>query len=180
MNYGRVGEALMGMDDRTWTRHANPWSGWTRLASTPVWFLALWSPFWIGWYAAFPIAAMAAWTWLNPRLFPPPKTADSWMTKGVLGERVWLNRKAVPIPPGHVRAAHITTAISMGFLAITVYGLIVGDFWASLTGWHAAVLAKLWFLDRMVWLWTEMQDADPRYQAWKRQFDAPETTSTSP
>jgi hypothetical protein len=26
---------------------------------------------------------------------------------------------------------------------------------------------KLWYLDRMVWLWEDMQDADPEYLKWR-------------
>jgi hypothetical protein len=26
---------------------------------------------------------------------------------------------------------------------------------------------KLWYLDRMVWLWEEMKDATPEYRGWE-------------
>jgi hypothetical protein len=28
-------------------------------------------------------------------------------------------------------------------------------------------LGKLWFLDRMVWLWNDLQDVAPEYQSWR-------------
>ena len=67
---------LFAMSDGVWARHANPWSVWTRMATLPVLLLALWSRAWIGWWALLPVAAVLVWTWLNPRLFPPPRTTD--------------------------------------------------------------------------------------------------------
>ncbi|MEM9170283.1 MAG: DUF6653 family protein [Pseudomonadota bacterium] len=166
MDYGAAAERLMAMDDAAWRRHANPWSVWTRLAATPLLFVALWSPFWIGWAGALPIAAAALWTWINPRLFPPPGRFDRWASKGVLGERVWLNRKAVPIPAGYARAANVTTAISALFMVGVAFAFFTRNFAAGFLAWHAAVLAKLWFVDRMARLWEIMKDADPRYAAW--------------
>ena len=168
MDVFKAAERLMGMHEADWARHANPLSGWTRILGGPVVFFALWSPRWIGWWSIAVIAAAAFWVWINPRLFPPPETADAWATKGVLGERVFLNRDQVAIPLGYRRAAWATTALSGGFFAIAVYGFVVGDFWTAFAGWHAGVLAKIWFLDRMVWLWELMKDSDPVYQAWAR------------
>ncbi len=168
MDYGKATETLMGMDDETWARHANPLSGWTRLATAPFWFLAVWSHVWISWYALGPIIILVAWTWLNPRAFPPPKRKSAWMTKGVLGERVWLNRKNVPIPKGHARAAFLTSLTAGVTLPIAIYGFMAQDFWAAFLGWHFAVFAKLWFLDRMVWLWDLMKEENALYCSWAR------------
>ncbi|MEO0400501.1 MAG: DUF6653 family protein [Pseudomonadota bacterium] len=161
-------EGLMGMDDRVWARHANPFSVYTRILSGPLIFLAFWSVFWIGFLGLGLIAFAVLWIWANPRLFPPPKDTESWATKGVLGERVFLNRKAVPIPIGHGRAAYLTTAFAIGFVVITVYGFLTRDFITALAGWHGALVAKLWFVDRMAWLWEEMRAMHPVYTAWDR------------
>lgn len=171
MDIGAATEKMMGMDDEIWLRHANPLSGWTRLGAAPFWFLAAWSYVWIGWWALAPIALLIVWTWLNPRIFPMPRNTNAWMTKGVLGERVWLNRKSIPIAKGHARAALITTTVSGVTVLIAAYGLIVKDFWAAFLGWHFSVFAKLWFLDRMVWLWEDMKGADPLYRAWEEKLN---------
>ena len=161
-------ERLMGMTGAVWARHANPWSAYSRAAGSVVVFFAVWSLHWIGWWSLLPIAAAAAWTWLNPRLFAPPPTTASWAARGVLGERAFINRKTVPIPTEHARVAWLTTAFSALFLAIGIAGLVVESFWAAFAGWHAAVLAKMWFVDRMVWLWDLMKDKHPVYAAWDR------------
>ena len=165
MDYGRIAERLFAMDDETWMRHANPASGWTRVATGVVLFPALWSFHWIGLWALLPVAVIAVWLRINPGFFAVPARRDAWMSRGVFGERVWLNRKAVPIPEHHARMAHVTSAVS---LAVSVYGLIAGHFAAAWLGWAIMMLGKLWFIDRMVWLYEDMRDADPGYAGWSR------------
>jgi hypothetical protein len=53
-------ERLMAMDDRVWRRHANPWSGWTRVTALPLLVLAIWSRVWIGWWAM--LAVWLVWS----------------------------------------------------------------------------------------------------------------------
>ena len=159
-------ERLMRMSDVAWARHANPWSVLTRLFAGPLIFFALWSPYWIGWTALLVIGLAVAWLVINPRLFPSPKTTDSWSARGVLGERAFLNRKAVPIPAEFARLGWITTSISIGFLVLFVYGFLYGRFWLGFAAWHGALVAKVWFVDRMAWLWDVMKDRHPVYRTW--------------
>lgn len=167
MSAGKIAERMMAMNDAVWLRHANPLSGWTRLATGPVLFWAIWSHRWIGWFAIIPVAILAVWIWFNPRIFAKPKRADAWMTKGVLGERVWLNRAHAPIPPGFVRAAWLlNTAAGLG-VAFAVAGFVIGDFWLAFLAWHFAMAMKLWFVDRMVWLWERMKDSAADYRDWE-------------
>ncbi|MFN3227310.1 MAG: DUF6653 family protein [Hyphomicrobiales bacterium] len=145
-------EQLMGMDDRTWARHANPWSFWTRLIILPLLALAVWSRLWIGWWCLVPIAAIILWTFINPRAFREPKTLDRWESKGVLGERVFLARKTKPIPEHHLRwGIGLSVVAGIGLLPL-IYGLWTFNLWATLLGLVMTLGAKLWFIDRMVWL----------------------------
>ena len=50
MNLERKIAALFKMDDKTWERHVNPWSVWTRMMILPVLALVIWSRVWLGWY----------------------------------------------------------------------------------------------------------------------------------
>jgi hypothetical protein len=157
MDIPKLSERLMGMNEATWDRHANPWSGWTRITILPLLSVAVMSRVWLGWWAVIPVFAVVIWTWLNPRLFRPPAHDGAWMTKGVLGERVWLARGETPIPAHHARVARLLSiAAGLGVL-ILAYGL-----WQLSVAWTFAGLsvtmgAKLWFLDRMVWLLADMQ-----------------------
>ena len=166
MDIFSMAEKTMRMGPDAWARHANPLSVWTRALGTPFVFIAVWSYHWIGWGAAALIAAVVFWTFVNPRLFSPPKHTETWAAQAVLGERVFLNRKQVSIPSEHARAAWITTSFAVPFLGLSLYGFMIADFWTAFGGWHGAVLAKLWFCDRMVWLWQDMKEAHPTYRAW--------------
>lgn len=65
-------------------RHANPWSAWSRWATTPLVLLPLWRR---SWRAA---AAVAAWFALNPVVFPEPADRSAWSTRAMLGEEQWI------------------------------------------------------------------------------------------
>jgi hypothetical protein len=47
--------------------------------------------------------------------------------------------------PGGVRVRHLANRIQYG----------------------ACLFGKLWYLDRMAWLWEDMKDADPEYRKWR-------------
>jgi len=166
MDYGRFTENLMGMDDRVWHRHANRWSVYTRIATGFIVFWAFWSYVWLGWWALVPIAVLMAWLWVNPRLFAPPKNIDHWTAKGVYGERVWLERKKTLLPAGFAFVANLTSGFAGLGSLLFVYGLIVQDFWAGFMGWHFALVCKLWFIDRMIWLWDVTPDKNDRLIRW--------------
>ena len=82
MTFERKLAGVLRMDDAAWERHANPWSGWTRLTTLPLLILAVWSREWLGWWALVPVAVALAWLWLNPHLFPPPRSTRNWMSQG--------------------------------------------------------------------------------------------------
>ena len=150
-------ERLMRMDDAAWERHANPLSVWSRMAALPLLAAAVWTRVWLGWWCLLPIGAVALFVFVNPRLFAPPVRRDSWGARATFGERLFLARKARPIPPGHERPALILTSVSVAGIAPFVYGLTVLDPWATLFGLALAMGGKLWFCDRMVWLYEDMR-----------------------
>jgi len=162
----KVAQAFM-MDDTTWLRHTNPWSGILRNTALPLLIIAFWSRLWLGGWAVLPVALALLWTWLNPRIFPAPKSLDHWMSKAVLGERVWLNRDVVPVPAYHQKVPNILSAVAAIGLLFILWGVLIFDLWSTLFGTMMAYLGKLWFADRMVWLWNDMQNAAPQYRSWQ-------------
>jgi hypothetical protein len=167
--FGNTIALAFAMSDRVWERHANPWSVWTRVASAPLPFVAIGSHAWLGWPLALILfAAVACWLWFNPRVFPPPISTNNWSSKAVLGERVWLNRSRFPIPGDHATAATLLGIVSgVGALTGLVGGLLT-DAWMLVLGVAIMVLGKLWFCDRMVWLYEDMKDTNPTYRSWLR------------
>ena len=156
----------MHMDDATWERHASPWSVYSRMAVLPLLTLAIWSRAWFGWGALILIAVAIFLVWANPRAFPPLKTRDHWVAKGTFGERVFLNRDSIPIPAHHQRWAYGVALVSAVGLFPWICGLWVFSLSWTLLGIVLIVICKLWFVDRMVWLYEDMKDADPTYRSW--------------
>jgi hypothetical protein len=155
------------LDNDTWLRHANPWSVYLRNTVLPILVLAFWSRFWLGWYAIIPVALSLLWTLFNPLIFPVPASLDHWASKAVLGERVWLNRDVVPVPEHHRAIPDILSVVSGIGMLFVFWGVFAFDLWPTVFGMALVYCGKLWFLDRMVWLWEEMQDATPEYRSWR-------------
>lgn len=160
--------ALFRMDERTWERHANPWSVWSRVATFPLLMLALWSAHWIGWLCLIPIALVALWLWLNPRIFPPPFSTQSWAARAVLGERVYLLRVLRPVPVEHTNVITLLGIGSAVGALLMAAGLIAAEPFTYVAGGIAVIVFKLWLCDRMVWLFDEMSEQVPEYRAWRR------------
>ncbi len=166
MTIERTVAKAFALDDAAWRRHANPWSVALRNTVLPVLVLAFTSRLWLGWWAVVPVALALLWTWLNPRIFREPASFDHWASKAVFGERIWLNRDAVPVPARHRTVPNILSVISGVGMLFVLWGLLVFDLWPILFGIALVYCGKLWFLDRMVWLWEEMKDATEEYRSW--------------
>jgi hypothetical protein len=144
---------IMGMDDDKWRRHANPWSVWTRLATVPAFALAVYARVWLGWWCLLPVGAIIVFLWLNTRIFAPAQINERWETRAILGERLWLDRRARPIPEHHRRATRwIVAGSSLGVIPMGV-GLIWLDPWATAFGAAGVFFGQVWFLDRLAWLY---------------------------
>jgi hypothetical protein len=75
----------MAKSVRRWmfARHSNPWSAWTRWASTPLVLVPIWTRRWRD------AALVAAWLAVNPVLFSKPEHDQAWATRAILGEELW-------------------------------------------------------------------------------------------
>jgi len=166
MTFERKLAWAMSMDDTTWFRHANPWSVWSRAGVLPLVIIAVWSRDWWGVWSLPAIAAAVAWMWANPRIFRRPKSMDNWASRGVLGERVWLNRDVVPVPKHHRVVPHILNSVTAIGTVFVVWGLVTLTVWPTLLGAVLIYCGKLWFLDRMVWLYQDAIAEHEHYRSW--------------
>jgi hypothetical protein len=144
--------AAFGLDGDGWQRHANPWSVYTRIPIPPLLAAAVWSRTRIGRWSLVPVGVLSAWTAVNPRAFPPPRSFDSWASRAVLGEISWARRREVPVPPRHRVAPTVLGAVSALGVPFAVRGLVVRNGWMTLFGVAVQSAGKLWFLDRMALL----------------------------
>ena len=164
-------ERAMGMREAVWRRHANPWSGLTRFSVLPLLIFAIWSRVWIGLWAWALVAVALGWNWLNPRLFSEPARWDHWMSRGVMGERIYIEHYD-QIPAHHRRAGRFLAAASVPGVFLLGWGL-----WALRIDWVCAgavlaVLPKVWFVDRMAWLysdWTAAGGTAPGFEDVQRE-----------
>lgn len=158
---------IMSMNDSVWRRHANPISVWSRiLTGLPLLLTAIWSLHWIGIWAIALIILAVLWLWLNPRLFSAPRNTNNWASKVTLGERVWLNRKQVAIAAHHSTCAiFLSLTAGLGFVT-AVTGAIFALPFPMWLGASISWLGKMWFCDRMVWLFEDMKNHNEEYSSW--------------
>lgn len=145
------------LEGDSWLKHANPWSVWTRFATLPFIILAIWSRVWIGWYCLIPIVLLVFWLKFNPILFKKPKSLNNWGSKSVLGEKYWAERKKNPVPAHHNTMITILTILQLIGLLVLSFGLWQLNLSFTLMGSVIIYFAKMWFLDRMVWIYEEMK-----------------------
>ncbi len=162
----RWAEKLMSMDEKTWNRHANPWSVYSRFTTLPLISLAFWSREWLEVYYIAAVALSFFWVWLNPRLFSVPQKTNNWASMGTFGERIYLNKKHENIAAHHLRACNTLQLLSVIGMPILVYGLYELDLWIVILGNFWIMTFKAWFVDRMVWLYMDLKDSNPMYQSW--------------
>lgn len=68
---------------RVFRRHAHPLSAWSRLLTTPLLLVPLWTR---RWWLYLPIGA---WFAVNPVMTPPADDMSSFATRAMLGEESW-------------------------------------------------------------------------------------------
>lgn len=130
------------LSEKTWEKHANPWSGWTRVLSMPGLALGLYlHNFWI-------LGAVVVWLIVNPMLFPKPKSVDNWMSKGVLGEQLYYKdgKKLMKDLPTLLNILNIPTFAA--FLYFSWQQELIPMILAGLL----TMTIKFWFIDRMALL----------------------------
>ena len=154
----KIFEKMMSMNDSSWKRHANPISVWTRVVTgLPLTFGAIWSIQSLGYLSIIPLSLTGLWLWLNPRLFPIPKNTDNWASKVTFGERLWLKRTKSSIPKHHRNWILFLSVIAgIGFL-MGIVGAYLNILLPTLLGGTISWFGKMWFCDRMVWLYEDLQ-----------------------
>jgi hypothetical protein len=88
-------------------RHCNPWSAWTRWASTPLTLMPVWTRRWSH------AALIALWLAVNPFVFGKPRHERAWSTRAMLGEELWIARRP---RDAAMAVSVVTSAVSVGAL----------------------------------------------------------------
>lgn len=126
------------MKEDTWLKHSNPLSGWTRFAAVPVLMIAVWHRNWLV------VAAVSGFIAVNPFLFLPPARSDRWITRAVLGEKIYCSRKK------QFDFSFLLLVLVAVSFALALYGVILRQIHSAVSGTAGVIVFKLWYLDRMV------------------------------
>jgi len=129
-----------------WKRHANPWSVYTRFAAIPAGVLAGWSRVWIDWWAALPLALVIIWLVINPFVFRPMDKPTHWISKGILGEPLWLEGSPVFAP--HRNVLRILLAFGIVGMISMFAGVIWLNPWAAVSGALLVTITQVWRIKR--------------------------------
>lgn len=90
-------------------RHSNPWSAWTRWATTPLVLMPVWTRRWSH------AAAIGLWFAVNPVIFPKPLDDRNWATRAMLGEEAWITNRpkdSATVVSAVASAAAITAVVA--------------------------------------------------------------------
>lgn len=86
----------------------------------------------------------------------------------MMGEHVWDARKTIPIPPQHAKmVALLNSFLGIGFIPFAM-GFYQLDVWMVITSTATTATVKLWFLDRLAWLFDDMNETHITYGKWLR------------
>ncbi|MGF1754314.1 hypothetical protein L4C33_12020 [Vibrio makurazakiensis] len=169
MDILKAAEKAMSMDENTWNRHASPLSVYSRFTILPLFTGTLAIRDELGGYTVVVIAFIILWVWLNPRIFPAPKTTNNWASMVTFGERIYLKRNHENlIPQHHLTACRNLMVLQIIGLPFWLYGLYSMNLELMIFGALWLMVTKAWFVDRMVWLYQDVKDLNPEYQSWLR------------
>lgn len=102
---GGIPEAF---EERFWTRHSNPKSGWSRV---PLGAVIVYAVYHRNWRV---LGAALVWTVVNPFVFSPPETDEAWMTRGVLAEQWWIREQGTKLLDSTTQIS-VTHLVLLGF-----------------------------------------------------------------
>src|SRR5690554_3919293 len=123
-----------GVYAQVFQRHAHPVSAWSRLLSTPLLLVPLWTR---RWWLYLPVGA---WMAVNPVMTPPAHTTSSFATRAILGEKSWTRDP---------RSEPLLLALT-GMASGSLGGAMVASYRRSGTG---AIAGTGMFMALTLWQW---------------------------
>ena len=125
------------LSEKTWQRHSNPLSAWSRALSFVLLPIIIW----------YLLIAFIIWLIINPLLFPNPKSQSGWMSRAVIGEKIYTASGKVKADLS--TALNFTNLVTVLILIYTSYNqMLVATILLTIISY----LLKFWYLDKMVYL----------------------------
>ncbi|MCV7308336.1 DUF6653 family protein [Mycobacteroides immunogenum] len=134
---------MKGEAVRHWVfqRHCHPISAWSRLATTPLLLVPLWTR---RWRWAIPIGV---WLAINPIMTPPPADDRSFATRAIRGEEIWMSR-----PTSDPALTALSLAGSTALVSALTAAWRRSPLWAA-TGTATSMIVTLLAWDRYGRIW---------------------------
>jgi hypothetical protein len=137
-------EDASALDRYFWARHANPKSGWSRVASMPLLMACIYRRNWRG------LVLTLAFVLFNPVLFSPPEDDSAWMTRVVYGERLWTQQERSRL--GYPEVLNLFNGLA-AFYAL--YAAIKQRPAETALATALSMALKFWFVAEMVHLYEQ-------------------------
>lgn len=167
MDILKTAENLMSMDESAWQKHASPLSVYSRFTIVPLFTATLALREVLGWWTLLILLLVSFWTWLNPRIFKAPKKTNNWASMGTFGERIYLNRhNENRIPFHHLQMCRNIMALQIIGVPFWIYSIYTMSLGFMILSMLWLMFTKMWFVDRMVWVYQDMKESNPVYQSW--------------
>jgi hypothetical protein len=128
------------LSEKSWEKHSNKWSGWSRVLAMPLIGSSLYLHNW------FILLLSIAWIIINPFIFSKPQKIDNWMSKGVIGEKIYYSEKRyfrLDLPTA-------LNLINIPLFTAFIYFAWKGQLTNTILSGLLVMIVKFWFIDRMV------------------------------
>ena len=139
-----VPDDASALDRYFWARHANPKSGWSRVASMPLLMACLYRRNWRG------VALTLGFVVVNPFLFSPPEDDSAWMTRVVSGERLWTQQEH-----GRLSYPEVLNLCNGVAAAYAVYAALEQRPAETALATALSMALKFWFVAELVHLYDD-------------------------
>ena len=97
---------------------------------------------------AAPIGAVVLWLWWNPHAFAPVDKPVAWSSRGIYGERLWLQDRS-RMPAGFAVVQRIWVVGAVTGAVLLAWGLGALLIWPTAFGAVLVVYGQLWRIDRL-------------------------------
>ena len=146
---------------------ASPLSVFSKILAPGLLTMGLWTHVWFGWPIAAAVFAIGLVTIAGLTQLSAARPGNSsWPSRVCYGERVWLNRLAVPVP--HGLNYRITTLFLVYWTAclMAMLGAAMGSLVPALTGLLVAYCCQFVYFRKLLDLFDLMQHKHPLYRFW--------------
>lgn len=128
---------------------------------------AIWAKVWVGLVlSVLLVVGVLLLIFKLPRLLPGTQKTDNWARQASFGERIWLNRLLIPIPPD---VNHKLTVLYLVFWSgslIAFLGAVSSSLLLAGSGLIVAYSAQAVCIGKLIGLYRQMRDKAPLYRFW--------------